>query len=282
MTGVPRVDLDALEHGRLELLHVEQAAVVGLWRYAELVGLEPAALVPVLRNHWPRPALAVDALHGEPGGLGTPCARLDAAEAVLTRITSRGRELTTGRASPLGLSAATKDQLAECAAGTVLTVALVGPANRPSTAPSRKAGASRPARRAVGAAIATGPVATGPVASGPVASGPVGEISVELAGETPPRAAAGGPAPEPRDKGRRWTSHVAHAVAERFGLDEGRDDGAPVVAATGGPGAPGDGAGPEPAPVAGRLWDDATTRSEPVENAPDGPGTEPSGGPGEG
>ncbi len=295
-TGVPRVDLDALEHGRLELLHVEQAAVVGLWRYAEHVGLDPSALVPVLRNHWPRPALAVDALHGELGGLGTPCARLDLAQGVLSRIASRGRELTAGSA-PLGLSAGTRESLARGAAGAVLTVALIGPTGRQPVAAARKAVGARSVTRAGDVAGPAGdPRLPPPAAPSPGDPRPDGADREPAAdkGRAAPRladlepgpgdarhvgpelhaapqadqvpdagphadvdpAAPGGAAGQP-DRGRRWPRQIAHTVAERFGLDE--------------------------EPVAGRLWDVAATHPELVDDVaaeaedadPRSPGDEP-------
>jgi len=143
-TGVPMVDLAALEQGHLAVLHVEQAAVVGLWRYAELLGLDPAPLVAVIRASWPHPALAVDAMHGDPHGTGMPCALLAEAEGLLMAIASRAAERGGVLAArpelerPLGLSASTRRQLASGGARNVLTSTALVPTSKQS------AGALRP------------------------------------------------------------------------------------------------------------------------------------------
>ncbi|HVC25369.1 MAG TPA: helix-turn-helix domain-containing protein [Acidimicrobiales bacterium] len=227
-TGVPRVDLDALEHGRLELLHVEQAAVVGLWRYGELVGLDPAVLVPVLRSHWPRPALAVDAFHGELGGVGTPCARLARAEGILSRIAPKTRELAAASA-PLGLSAATREQLARGAAGAVLTVALIGPARRAAGSRRRPGIDARSAPpRALEAASSTmalptedpaAVVASTAPAPAPAPARAAGDAARhEPVGDDPVGREPAGH--EQSEHSRRWPHQIAHTVAERFGLDD--------------------------------------------------------------
>ena len=53
-TGVPRGDLESLEHGALERFHLESAAVIALLHYAQVLTLDPDPLVRVVRQCWPR------------------------------------------------------------------------------------------------------------------------------------------------------------------------------------------------------------------------------------
>ncbi len=236
-TSVPKVDLEALEHGRLELLHVEQAAVVGLWRYAELVGLEPAPLVETVRRHWPRPALAADALHAAPGGPGTPRAHLALAEELLRKIAPRAGELAS--ASPLGLSETTRQQLSERSASALHALGALGPAPGVQRGRSR-----RPSRRL--AAPGSGAKGEETATSGtPGPAEPVEAPAAGVPGPPEPGGAGPGPAPAPRgatgpvapveppcsdtpgaeaaraDEGRprRWSSQLARSFALRFGFE---------------------------------------------------------------
>lgn len=229
-TGVPRVDLEALERGRLELLHVEQAAIVGLWRYAELLGLDPAPLVAVVRSHWPRPALAVDALYSESGGAGMPCARLALGEGILSKIVPKARELTWGSVR-LGISEATRLQLAKGAAHAVLTVAVIGPAPgaassraRPTTGAISTIGASTPA----GEASPSGRALAGPPepSTTPTTTSEPGPAGEPVSPSDPVDAGEHGS--DAQQRGRRWPGQLAHVVAERFGLDP-EDDGDAVT-----------------------------------------------------
>ncbi|MHB1599658.1 MAG: helix-turn-helix domain-containing protein, partial [Acidimicrobiales bacterium] len=242
-TGVPMVDLAALEHGHLEVLHVEQAAVVGLWRYAELLGLDPGLLVGVVRAHWPRAALAVDAMRGKPGGMGMPCALLAEAEELLAGIAPRALALTRGTSSrgAIGLSEVTRRQLAAGAAGdafrrTVLGVTAAVPV-------SLATGVPRPAVDAPTADTQDVPPRTGLVAIDPPEQGEA-DLADPPPSDPPPSgmppsdeppadravasvlerdaAGAAGASPSARHA-RRW-SQLAHAVAERFGLDEVGDE----------------------------------------------------------
>ncbi len=217
-TSVPKVDLEALEHGRLELLHVEQAAVVGLWRYAELVGLEPAPLVETVRRHWPRPALAADALHAAPGGPGTPRAHLALAEELLRKIAPRAGELAS--ASPLGLSEPTRQQLSERSASALHALGALGPApgvqRGRSRRPSRRLAAPGSGAKGEETATSGTPGPAEPVeapaprgATGPVA--PVEPPCSHTLGAEAARADEGRP--------RRWSSQLARSFALRFGFE---------------------------------------------------------------
>ncbi len=245
-TGVPMVDLAALEHGHLEVLHVEQAAVVGLWRYAELLGLDPGQLVAVARAHWPRAALAVDAMRGKPGGMGMPCALLAEAEELLAGIAPRALALTRGTSpwGAIGLSEATRRQLAAGAAGdafrrTLLGVTAAVPVPLTTAVPRPAVDTSAddtsddrpPAPLAAidllerGEGDVADPLPSDPLPSGlppsglPPSDGTPADRAVTSVLE--PDAAAGAP-PSARHA-RRW-SQLAHAVAERFGLDEVLDE----------------------------------------------------------
>lgn len=240
-TGVPMVDLAALEHGHLEVLHVEQAAVVGLWRYAELLGLDPGQLVAVARAHWPRAALAVDAMRGKPGGMGMPCALLAEAEELLAGIAPRALALTRGTSprGAIGLSEATRRQLAAGTAGDAFRRTLLGvtaavpfplttgvsrPAVDTSTddmsddRPPASLAAIDLLERGVGD-VADPPPSDPPPSGMPPSDGTPADRAVTSVLE--PDAAAGAP-PSARHA-RRW-SQLAHAVAERFGLDEVLDE----------------------------------------------------------
>ncbi len=208
-TGVPMVDLAALEHGHLEVLHVEQAAVVGLWRYAELLGLDPGPLVGVVRAHWPRPALAVDAMRRDPDSTGMPGALLAEADGLLSAIARRGGDAGRGSVSRrdpdrdpdrhLGLSEATRRELAGGTASHMLALTVLGAASRAPTA-------------------ALPPVDAAAVPDPPVDAAAVADVdAVVSAGKVRPRWRPG---------------QLLHVVAERFGLDELDDEGPPAGSAT--------------------------------------------------
>jgi hypothetical protein len=186
-TGVPKVDLDALEQGRFDLLLVEQAAVVALWRFAELVGLDPADLVGVLRNHWPNRALAVDAFRLGSSPDSMPLARLKVARQLLAPITGT-RQLGAGSSSGsgIGLSEATRQLLASTSSSTALAVAAIGPGRS----------ARRPRTRAPGAQRRP------PAADDEDGHGPAGEEPAERAAQPADEVRASGPAPgEPPVRG---------------------------------------------------------------------------------
>jgi cytoskeletal protein RodZ len=126
--AVPRVDLVALESGRLSLLHTERAASIALWRYADLLGLDAEALVRIVHTHWPRPTQG--ALSIQPFvGIELPVGQITHAQDLLRAITGV-RERST-RARPLGLSASTRSTLSSISARRNLGYEILGPV-RPS------------------------------------------------------------------------------------------------------------------------------------------------------
>lgn len=150
-TGVPTVDMTALEDGDLERLHVEQAGVVALWRYAGVVGLPPEPLVAVLRANWPNRALAVDAFVRTAAEGAMPLASLFAAETILAPIL-QPRGLMSGQSTGIGLSSATLESLRSSSIKGSLRVVIGGPAKRrsrtsPAKRASRSGGAAKPRSR---------------------------------------------------------------------------------------------------------------------------------------
>lgn len=146
---VPSVDLDALERGQLELFHLQQSAVVALWRYAEFLELEPDRLLPVLHNHWPHRALSVNAFRPDLGMAATPVARLAAAARLLEPLL----QSTHQDAMALGLTSATQAELAtrraaEAFATSVLIPAAALATGEPGARATLRAGARPEARRA--------------------------------------------------------------------------------------------------------------------------------------
>ena len=122
---VPLFDLDAIERGALELLHLEQTAVVAIWRYGELLGLDPEVLVAVARSSWPNRALAIDALRATPG-TSTPLSHLARARQLLAPIASPN--MLVGATSSMGLSQETLQLLAQAIGKSSLGLELGGPA----------------------------------------------------------------------------------------------------------------------------------------------------------
>ncbi|HUZ20354.1 MAG TPA: helix-turn-helix domain-containing protein [Acidimicrobiales bacterium] len=257
-TGVPKVDLDALEQGRFELLLVEQAAVVALWRFAELVGLDPTVLVGVLRSQWPNRALAVDAFRLGPSPDSMPLARLKAARQLLAPITGT-RQLGVGSSSVsgLGLSEATRQLLAATSSSTAIAVAAIGPGRSPRRPRSRAAGArqrtadsddedgQRRAEQERGGPAAPGRADEARAAGGtPVARAAPQDDDLEAhGGAAPPSSSPARPESTAADAPRLlaaapvasgttggpeharlarqpgWAGNVARVIAERFGIE---------------------------------------------------------------
>jgi hypothetical protein len=133
--GVPKVDLVALESGELTLLHTERAAAVALWRYSELLGLDSEALVRIVHEHWPKPirgSLSIQTF----SGIELPVARVTRGTDLLEAIEKVGRR--TPRSHMLGLSPATRSELAAASARRNLGYEILGPAR-----PSRKRSIAR-------------------------------------------------------------------------------------------------------------------------------------------
>lgn len=210
--SVPVVDLDALERGRLETLHTQQAAVVVLFRYAQHLGLEPDELVPVLRAHWPHRGLSVDAF-ASPHGI-TPLAELQVARGLLLPIATPGPLA----AKALGLSEATRSLLESGSAKRLFALKVLAPTS-----------VVRRARLADAAAAAVGAIGE---AERPDALGS-GEVEgAEARTEDPATAATAGGAPRSEeaaapDEPREAPSAAAAELEEdAFGLPM-----TPVVAA---------------------------------------------------
>jgi hypothetical protein len=121
---VPLVDLDALERGALEHLHLEQAAVVAIFRYAELLGLDADTLVDVARTFWPNRALAIDAFRVTAGS-ASAMSHLNQAKALLVPIASP-RALRAGNVT-IGLSHETIELLAGAVGKSSLGLEQGGP-----------------------------------------------------------------------------------------------------------------------------------------------------------
>jgi hypothetical protein len=105
-------------------LHVEQAGVVALWRFAEEVGLEPEPLVAVLRTYWPNRALGVGAIVPSTPGLAMPVVRLALAEQLLGRMAAPD-QLTSSNSS-IGLSPSTRTSLSAVSETAIIAVASLG------------------------------------------------------------------------------------------------------------------------------------------------------------
>jgi len=230
-TDVPKVDLDALERGQLETFHVEQAAVVALWRYAEAVGLDPNALIEVLHRFWSKPSLSIEAL-GITSDLGaTPLAQLRLATSLLSPI-SRPRALTSG-SRHLGLSKSMRDVLSSASIGATRAVATIGPGRLPKSTSGHgsgkgSSGKKRPGKsRSSKAALASSHIARLEAKNATAAS------SAVVQREPDANAKAAGPSSsegatahdDASSKHQSWPAQAAHVLAERFGIDHENDEG---------------------------------------------------------
>ncbi|MDA8297280.1 MAG: helix-turn-helix domain-containing protein [Actinomycetota bacterium] len=219
---VPSVDLDALERGQLELFHLQQSAVVALWRYAEFLELEPDRLLPVLQGHWPHRALSVNAFRPDLGVAATPVARLAAAARLLEPLL----QSTHRNGTALGLSSATQAELATRRAAETFAASVLIPAAALATGEPRPSGTLRPGarperRRALveptpsrgGGAPAPGPAPQGGERS--AAEPPLPDAGQEVAAptrEVPDRVLAGDDVADPE----RGPS-ASHAAPARLG-----------------------------------------------------------------
>lgn len=182
---VPSVDLDALERGQLELFHLQQSAVVALWRYAEFLELEPDRLLPVLQSHWPHRALSINAFRPDLGVAATPVARLAAAARLLEPLL----QSTHRNGIALGLSPATHAELATSRAAETFAASVLIPAAALATGEPRTTGAlgpgARPERRRAPAVPTPSPAAGTPVPERGTAPGPAPESTEPSASEPP-------------------------------------------------------------------------------------------------
>jgi hypothetical protein len=245
-TDVPKVDLDALERGQLDIFHVEQAAVVGVWRYAEALNLDPNALVEVLHRFWTKPSLSIEAL-GVTTDLGaTPIAQLTLATSMLSPI-SRPRALTSG-SRHLGLSKSMRDILSAASIGATRAVATIGPGRPPKGASGHALGkGSSGSKGGKSSSAKAARISSGAEKSKKAALAGAPHAQVETKHETPmlhvavqePTTVTQGAqqGASASDKAQQddatnehtpWPKQAVHVLADRFGIDHHADQDDPT------------------------------------------------------
>jgi hypothetical protein len=251
-TGVPRIDLEALESAQLEVFHLEAAAVVALWRYSQLLGLEPDPLVAVIRQHWPRSATGIETLATQSIG---PLARIRAAERAFRPFA----DPAPGRPEQLGLTTTTEESLTHRDVSANATIAALV-SERAATRAATRAMAAAPVRAALSAApdevefadefedavevepeaaaVPARPAELAPVPSAPSpATQPLPEPPASLLAPTlaTPVISAASPvaapvtdaaeAAEPTDEEpARGLGRIAQVIAQRFGIENEQDE----------------------------------------------------------